>query len=135
MNLVILAGRLTRDPRVKYMADGKCVADFNIAVDRRYKKEDGPSADFFNCITFGKTAEAVEKFLMRGTKIILTGTIQNDNYEHDHVKHYEQKIIVDSWEFAEAKKAAGGEDQKPDQSSGDGFMNIPTGIDDDCPFK
>lgn len=134
MNLVILAGRSTRDPRVRYMENGQCVADLNLAVDRRYKKEGSPSADFFSCIAFGKTAESIEKFVQKGTKIILTGTIQNDNYERDHVKHYEQKIIIDSWEFAESKKAAGGEDQKADQDGSDGFMNIPTGIDDEMPF-
>lgn len=130
MNLVILAGRSTRDPRVRYMENGQCVADLNLAVDRRYKKEGNPSADFFSCIAFGKTAESIEKFVQKGTKIILTGTIQNDNYERDHVKHYEQKIIIDSWEFAESKKAAGGEDQKADQEGNDGF----TGIDDEMPF-
>lgn len=131
MNLVILAGRSTRDPRVRYMESGQCVADLNLAVDRRYKKEGSPSADFFSCIAFGKTAESIEKFVQKGTKIILSGTIQNDNYERDHVKHYEQKIIIDSWEFAESKKAAGGEDQK---DGGDDFMPIPQD-DDSMPFR
>ena len=134
MNLVILCGRLTRDPNIRYTAgnNATCVADFNIAVNRRYKKEGAPDSDFFNCTAFGKTAESIEKHLGKGTKIIVTGSVQNDTYEKDHVKHYEQRIIVESWEFAESKKAAGEEDQA---SGGDGFMNIPDGLDDDMPFR
>ena len=133
MNHCIMSGRLTGDPHVRFTAgsNSMCVADFNIAVSRKYKKEGNPDADFFNCTAFGKTAEAVEKFLAKGTKILITGSIQNDHYEKDGVKHYQQKIIIESWEFAEAKKAAG---EEPQPEGENGFMNIPEGIDDELPF-
>ena len=117
MNKVIMSGRLTGDPHIRYTAgsNSMCVADFNLAVNRKYKKEGSPDADFFNCTAFGKTAEGIEKFLKKGTKVIITGSIQNDNYEKDGVKHYQMKIIVDDWEFAENKKAAG-EDPQPGET-------------------
>lgn len=134
MNKVIESGRLTGDPHVRYTAgsNSTCVADFNIAVNRKFKRDGAPDADFFNCTAFGKTAESIEKYLTKGTKVIITGSIQNDNYEKDGVRHYQVKIIVDDWEFAESKKAAGEEPA----NGGTGFTNIPDGIDDDTmPFK
>ena len=131
-NLVMMMGRLTGDPDVRYTSDSKCVANFSLAVDRKFKKQGEPDADFFKCVSFGKTAESIEKYLHKGTKILLTGAIQNDNYEKDGVKHYSVKIMVDSWEFAESKAAAG--EEKP-QKDADGFMPIPTNLDDDMPFK
>lgn len=133
MNKVIESGRLTGDPHVRYTAgsNSTCVADFNIAVNRKFKRDGAPEADFFNCTAFGKTAESVEKFLTKGTKVIITGSIQNDNYEKDGVRHYQVKIIVDDWEFAESKKAAGEEPANGET----GFVNIPDGIDDNMPFK
>ena len=133
MNTVIMSGRLTGIPHIRFTAgnNSTCVADFNIAVSRKYKKDGAPEADFFNCTAFGKTAEGVEKFLTKGVKVIITGSIQNDNYEKDGVKHYQMKIIVDSWEFAESKKAAGEESANGET----GFVNIPNGIDDEMPFK
>ena len=132
MNKVIQSGRLTGDPHVRFTAgsNSTCVADFNIAVSRKYKKEGNPDTDFFNCTAFGKTAEGVGKFLKKGTKVIITGSIQNDNYEKDGVKHYQVKIIVDEWEFAESKKAAG-EEVKEGEG---GFMPVPPET-DDMPFR
>ena len=109
MNKVILMGRLTRDPEVRYGgANNTAIAKFSLAVDRRFKREGQPEADFFNCTAFGKTGEFVEKYLRKGTKVVLDGEIQNDNYEKDGVKHYSTQIIVNTLEFAESKKAAEG---------------------------
>lgn len=135
-NLVILMGRATADPEVRYSqnANATCVANFTLAVNRKFKREGEPAADFFKCVAFGKTAESLEKYVKKGTKLLLTGSIQNDNYEKDGVKHYSVKIMVDSWEFAESKAAAAGE-EKPQNTDSDGFMNIPAGLDDELPFK
>ena len=112
MNKVILMGRLTRDPEVRYSqgASQTAVARFSIAVDRRFGKREGePDADFFNCTAFGKTAEFVERYLHKGTKIALSGRIQNDNYTNKEGQMvYSVRIIVDDVEFAESKNASGG---------------------------
>ena len=110
MNKVILMGRLTRDPEVRYSqgASQTSVARFSVAVDRRFKREGEPDADFFNCTAFGKTAEFVERYLHKGTKIVLSGRIQNDNYTNkDGQMVYSVRIIVDDVEFAESKNASG----------------------------
>ena len=105
MNKVILMGRLTKDP--EYKNEGTGIARFGIAVDRRFKKEGSPDADFFNCTAFGKTSEFVEKYLKKGIKILLSGRIQNDNYTNkDGQKVSAVSIIVEEIEFAESKKAA-----------------------------
>ena len=102
-NKVIMMGRLTRDPEVRYSNDNKAVANFTLAVDRRYKRDGDPDADFFFCTAFGKTAEFAEKYLKKGTKIVLDGHLQNDTYEKDGQKKTTTKIMVDSCEFAESK--------------------------------
>lgn len=136
MNKVIMMGRLTKDPDVRYTQAGKAVAGFSIAVDRRFKSEGQPQADFFNCSAFGKTAEFIEKYLRKGIKIALAGEVQNDNYEKDGVKHYGTKIIVDQVEFAESKRNSSDEPERPAQTTqaDEGFFNIAEGIDDDLPF-
>ena len=131
-NFVMMMGRLTRDSETRYTNDSKCVANFSLAVDRKFKRDGEPTADFFKCTAFGKTAESIEKYVKKGTKILLTGSIQNDDYEKDGVKHYSVKIMVDSWEFAESKAAAG---EATPQKDADGFMPIPTNLDDDMPFR
>ena len=113
MNKVILMGRLTRDPEVRYSQNGNqmAVARFSIAVDRRFKREGEPDADFFNCTAFGKQAEFVERYLHKGTKILTSGRIQNDNYTNkDGQMVYSVRIMVEEIEFAESKNAAGGAD-------------------------
>jgi single-strand DNA-binding protein len=163
MNKVILMGRLTRDPEVRYAQNGNqmAIARFSIAVDRRFKREGEPDADFFNCTAFGKQAEFVERYLHKGTKILTSGRIQNDNYTNkDGQMVYSVRIVVDEIEFAESKNAAGGADggfgggnagfggnnfggnfggnsyNRPAPSgAGDGFMNIPDGIDEELPFN
>ena len=159
MNKVILMGRLTRDPEVRYSqgATSTAVARFSIAVDRRFKREGEPDADFFNCTAFGKQGEFVEKYLHKGTKVVLSGRIQNDNYTNKEGQQvYGTRIMVDEIEFAESKNAAGSGDngyanggnnysnnnnysgnktQAAPGGAGDGFMNIPDGIDEELPFN
>ena len=143
MNKVILMGRLTRDPEVRYSqgANQTAVARFSIAVDRRFKREGEPDADFFNCTAFGRQAEFIERYLHKGTKIVLVGRIQNDNYTNkDGQMVYSVRVMVDEIEFAESKNAQseGGYNNggAPAASgAGDGFMNIPDGIDEELPFN
>ena len=147
MNKVILMGRLTRDPEVRYSQGegGSAVARFSLAVDRRFKRAGDAEADFFNCTAFGRQAEFVERYLKRGTKMVVTGRIQNDNYTNrEGQKVYSVQIIVEELEFAESKAAsdanAGGFHQAapapaPTAPAGDGFMNIPDGIDEELPFN
>ena len=141
MNKVILMGRLTRDPEVRYSQgqNSTAIAKFSIAVDRRFRRDGQPEADFFNCTCFGKQAEFVEKYLQKGTKVVTTGRVENDNYEKDGVKHYNVQIMVDEIEFAESKNNQGTGNDSTGRSAGpapagDGFMNIPTGIDEELPF-
>ena len=157
MNKVILMGRLTRDPEVRYSqgASQTAIARFSIAVDRRFKREGEPDADFFNCTCFGKQAEFVERYLHKGVKVVLSGRVQNDNYTNkDGQMVYSVRIMVDEIEFAESKNAAGGNGDggynnggynnggfgggnvAPAASgAGDGFMNIPDGVDEELPFN
>lgn len=150
MNKVILMGRLTRDPEVRYSqgASQTAVGRFSIAVDRRFKREGEPEADFFNCTAFGKQAEFVERYLHKGTKVVVCGRVQNDNYTNkDGQMVYSVRVLVDEIEFAESKNAsanmdtgfAGGNNfSKPapaPANAGDGFMNIPDGIDEELPFN
>lgn len=145
MNKVIMMGRLTRDPEVRYSqgASQTAIARFSIAVDRRFKREGEPDADFFNCTTFGKQAEFVEKYLRQGTKIVLSGRVQNDNYTNkDGVKVYSVQVIVDEIEFAESKNSATNSGEfraesrpNPSQAAGEGFMSIPDGIEEELPFN
>lgn len=138
MNKTILIGRLTRDPEVRYSQTDStmAIARFSLAVDRRYKKQgDAVTADFFNCTAFGKQAEFVEKYLKQGTKMVVIGRIQNDNYTNkDGQKVYSVQIIVEEMEFAESK-AAGQSQQNDSMPPTDGFMNIPDGIDNQLPFN
>lgn len=140
MNKVIMMGRLTRDPEVRYSqgANQTAVGRFSIAVDRRFKREGEPDADFFNCTAFGKQAEFVEKYLHKGTKIVVCGRIQNDNYTNkDGQMVYSVRLMVEEIEFAESKNAAnaGAPAENNTASDSNGFMNIPEGIEEDLPFN
>ena len=146
MNKVILMGNLTRDPEIRYSqgASQTAVGRFSLAVDRRFKREGQPDADFFNCTTFGKQSEFVEKYLHQGTKVVVTGRIQNDNYTNSNgEKVYSVQVIVEEIEFAESKNAsqsynggapAGGGAPAPSAASGDGFINIESGVEETLPF-
>lgn len=157
MNKVILIGRLTRDPEVRYSqgASQTAVARFSIAVDRRFKRDGEPDADFFNCTAFNRQAEFIERYLRKGVKVVVSGRIQNDNYTNKEGQMvYSVRVIVEEIEFAESKNASsggneggyngeynnngytGGNNSAPAPSgAGDGFMNIPDGIDEELPFN
>ena len=151
MNKVIMMGRLTRDPEVRYSqgaGEQLAIGRFSIAVDRRFARrgagQEEASADFFNCTAFGKQGEFVEKYLKKGTKVVVVGRLQNDNYtDKNGNKQYSVQIIVEEVEFAESKNAqsqggyqpAAGNAPDPRDASASGFMAIPDGIENDLPFK
>lgn len=111
MNKVILIGRLTADPEIRYSQGetSTCIARYRLAVDRRFKREgDEQTADFISCVAFGKAGEFVEKYLHKGTKIAVIGRIQTGSYEKDGVKHYTTDVIVEEQEFAESKNSSSG---------------------------
>lgn len=142
MNKVDLTGRLTKDPQSRWTngqeSQGQiCIVRFTLAVNRR-KKDAG--ADFISCVAFGKSAESLEKYCKKGTKLEISGRIQTGSYTNkDGGKVYTTDVIVEEWEFAESKAAAGqqGNQQAPAQPETDenGFMNIPEGIDEELPFS
>ena len=146
MNKVILMGRLTRDPEIRYSSGQNSIAvgRFNLAVDRRFKKEgEEQQADFISCVAFGKIAEFLEKYTRQGTKLVIEGRIQTGSYTNrDGNKVYTTDVVVEDQEFAESKAAsqANGNNYtparpEPSAASGDGFMNIPDGIDEELPFN
>ena len=149
MNRVILMGRLTRDPEVRYSQGERsmAIARYTLAVDRRGRRnQDGNSeqtADFINCVSFGKAAEFAEKYLRQGVKIAVTGRIQTGSYTNkDGVRVYTTDVVVEEQEFAESKAASASNSgyqaspsPSPSADIGDGFMNIPDGIDEELPFS
>lgn len=139
MNHLIISGRLTKDAEIRYSNDGKPLARFDFAVNRRFKREGEPDADFFSCVAFGKQAEIIEKCsVAKGTKLLIDGEVRNNNYtDKDGVKHYATQIIVNSFEFCESKSSSqnNGSYQAQPTESGDGFMNIPDNIDEELPFS
>ena len=146
MNKVILMGRLTRDPEVRYSQgdNAMAVARYTLAVDRRFNRNnDDQTADFISCVAFGRSGEFAEKYLHKGTKIAITGRIQTGSYTNkDGVKVYTTDVVVEDQEFAESKNSAGSGDsgfapagRHAPAAAGDGFMNIPDGIDEELPFN
>lgn len=136
MNKVILMGRLTKDPDVRYTQGQKpvCIARYDLAVNRKYKREGEPDADFFSCVSFGKMGEFVEKYMKKGTKIAITGRLQTGSYTNRNgQKVYYTEVVVEDQEFAESKQNNNAaENSAPANNEGmDGFMNIPDGIDQD----
>ncbi len=149
MNRVILIGRLTRDPEIRYSQgeQSTAVARYTLAVDRRFSRNNGTdqqSADFIGCVAFGRAGEFAERYLRKGTKIAVTGRIQTGSYTNrDGQKVYTADVVVEDHEFVESKNAnsdnnAGGFapiDRPSPSAAGDGFMNIPDGIDEELPFN
>lgn len=144
MNSVNLTGRFTRDPDVRYTDNGTSVARFTLAVDRRFKQEGGPQADFVSCVAFGKTAEFIEKYFQKGNKMELSGRIQTGSYTNQEGnKVYTTDVVADNVGFAESKAASqnhvqtGGENVNSGFGSADedGFMNIPEDLDEELPFN
>ena len=142
MNLTIMMGRLTRDPEVRSTAK-TTVANIRIAVDRRFKRDGQPDADFFDCVAFGPQAEFLEKYFKKGTKGLFTGRLENDNYtDKDGKQVYRTRIMVESIEFAESKKTTGGApattpavDDGPMTQPADDFVNIADDDDEELPFN
>ena len=155
MNKVILMGRLTKDPEVRY-SQGEtpmAVARYTLAVDRRQARSNNneQTADFINCVAFGRAGEFAERYFRKGTKIAITGRIQTGSYTNkDGVRVYTTDIVVEEQEFAESKNASsgneggfqnggyqnnGGYNRPAPGGAGDGFMNIPDGIDEELPFN
>ena len=148
MNKVILCGRLTKDPEVRYSSGDKqtAIARYNLAVDRRFKSQgEEQTADFINCVVFGRGAEFAENYLHQGTKIIAEGRIQTGSYiNKDGKRVYTTDVVVENQEFAESKAASnnsykkenGDAPYKPEPAqAADGFMNIPDANEDELPFK
>lgn len=130
MNKVILMGRLTRDPEISSSTSGTTFARFSIAVDRKFSREGEPDADFFNCSAFGKTAEFIERNIHKGTKILVSGRLQNNNYTNkEGQKIYDVRVVVEDVEFGESKK-----DTNNAQTQ-DEFLNVPDGQDMELPFS
>ena len=122
MNLAILTGRLTKDPEVR-----ENVTRFSIAVDRRFKRDGEPTADFFNCVTFGKTADFVAKYFFKGKRIGLTGRIENGSYTNkDGHKVSTTSIIVESVEFVD--------DKPKDEPKEEEWLPVPEGVQEELPF-
>ena len=147
MNKVILMGRLTRDPEVRYSqsAEPVAIARYTLAVDRKFRKEGEQTADFISCIAFGRNAEFAEKYLKKGIKIAVTGRIQTGSYTNkDGQKVYTTDVVIEEQEFAESKGSGENSREERDRAAmqaagygdaGDGFMNIPDGIDEELPFS
>ena len=145
MNKVILMGRLTRDPEVRYSQgeQATAIARYTLAVDRRFKRDGDQTADFIGCVAFGKLGEFAEKYLRKGTKVVVTGRIQTGSYTNkDGVRVYTTDVVVEEQEFAESKAASASNSgyqaspsPSPSADIGDGFMNIPDGIDEELPFS
>ena len=139
MNKVILMGRLVRDVDVRYSQGNTpmAIARYTLAVDRKFKRDGEPNADFINCIAFGKNGEFAEKYLHKGIKILVEGRWQSGSYTNkDGVKVYTTDVVVESCEFAESKNASQSErSQTVPQTDSDGFMSIPDGIDEELPFN
>ena len=150
MNKVILMGRLTRDPEVRYSQgeNAMAVARYTLAVDRRVSRNNQngePTADFIQCVAFGRSGEFAEKYFRKGMKVVVTGRIQTGSYTNkDGQRVYTTDVVVEDQEFAESKAASqsngvGGGfapvDRPSPSDAGDGFMNIPDGIDEELPFN
>ena len=136
MNKVILMGRLTRDPEIRYSQNGNssAIARFTLAVDRRFKRQgDDQTADFINCVAFGKTAEFAEGYLKQGTKVVGCGRIQTGSYTNQEgQKVHTTDIIVEEQEFADGKRDTSGPSQS---AAGDGFMNESSEYGENTPFR
>ena len=153
MNKVILVGRLTRDPEVRYSQgdSATAVARYTLAVDRRFKRDNEATADFIQCVVFGRSAEFAEKYFRQGMRVSISGRIQTGSYTNrDGVKVYTTEVVVEEQEFAESRaeseanrgnyrsqQPSGRQAQAPapDLDAGDGFMNTPDGIDEELPFN
>lgn len=139
MNKVILMGNLTRDPEIRYTQGEKpmAIARFSLAINRRFSRDGETNVDFFNCTAFGKQAEFVEKYFRQGSRMLMVGRVQNDNYTNKNgEKVYSVQIMADEIEFAERKQAGGKNTAEQTQKQDDDdFMEIPENIESELPFN
>lgn len=139
MNKIIFMGRLTHDPEIRFSTgeNATCIANFNLAVDKRFKKKDdtnAPTADFFRITALGKLGEFVQKYLTRGTKVLVDGRVENNNYTNkDGQKVYGFQFVAENIEFCESKKAQESNNTAAPQDNS--FVDVPEGIENDLPFK
>ena len=145
MNKIILMGNLTRDPEIRYTQgeNALAIARFSLAINRRFAKQGDTEVDYFNCTAFGKQAEFIEKYFRKGSRMLVSGRVQNDNYTNKNgEKVYSVQIIAEEIEFAESRNAQGNAGASfqnampnPVQAADDGFLNIPNGIEEELPFN
>ena len=138
MNKVVLIGRLTRDPDVRYTQgeEPTAIARYTLAVDRKYKRDGETTADFVSCVAFGRQGEFAEKYLHQGIKIAVSGRIQTGSYTNrEGRKIYTTDVVVEEHDFCEKKSDSDGYQIPQQQTDSDGFMNIPDGIDEELPFN
>ena len=150
MNKVVLMGRLTRDPDVRYSQGDRpmAVARYTLAVNRRFKRDGDQDADFINCVAFGRAGEFAEKYLKQGTKIVVSGRIQTGSYTNkDGIRVYTTDVVIEEQDFVESKAAASQNQMgmgtpapsasapQPSAAVSDGFMNIPDGLEEELPFS
>ena len=149
MNKAVLVGRLTRDPEVRYSQgdNATAVARYTVAIDRRFKRDNEPTADFIPCVVFGRSAEFAEKYFRQGMRVAVAGRIQTGSYTNkDGVRVYTTEVIVEEQEFAQNKDehtvapnsfqpSAPAPAPAQNADAGDGFMNIPDGIEEELPFN
>lgn len=136
MNNVILIGRPTRDPEIRYSQSENptAIARYTLAVNRPFKQNGEQVADFISCVAFGKTAELIEKYVYKGSRIAVKGRIQTGSYTNQEgQKIYTTEVVVEQCEFLE--RANGQSNANTPENHGDGFMNIPDGIDEELPFN
>lgn len=142
MNSVIMVGRLTANPDIKYTKDGnKAIAKFNLAVNRRFKQEGQPDVDFFSIVAFGKTADFINKYFHKGMKAVITGELRNNHYtDNKGAKHYSEQIVISTIEFAESKTSMEFVESKTAKENTTanvegGFISIPDEIEEELPFN
>lgn len=140
MNVVTLSGRLTKDPETRYTQTGTAVTSISIAVDRHYKSEGQPDTDFFNCTAFGKRGENLGQFFHKGSRIIISGSMQNETYTNrEGQKVTATRVIIDQFDFIDTKsesQARAAAQPAPTNAADAGFMNIPDDVDDaELPFN
>lgn len=148
MNKVVLMGRLTSDPSIRYTqgSPSTCIARYTLAVNRKVTQEGQPTADFINCVAFGKLGEHCEKYYRQGTKVTVSGRVQTGSYTNkEGQKVYTTEVVIEEQEFAESKakteQDAIARNTSPEAQrramadNGDGFMHIPDGVDEECPFN
>lgn len=137
MNKVVMIGRLTKDADIRYLQNenSTCVAKFNLAVDRKIKRNGEPTADFLNCVSFGKVGELIEKYVGKGSKIGIVGRLQTGSYTNkDGVKIYTTDIMVEEIDFLDSKKASDGDVAPGASINQDEFLKIPDGLEEELPF-